>query len=311
MLYLKDADEIIAILAKYVEARVLWIDTEVADFLTRSPRLSLIQILDNLSDRTGQNVTILDVLEQPEVVDIFIKQIMVNAAIEKVFHNASYDLKYLGKTKAKNVTCTLEIAKKIPNYMLPLPNLSLKSLTETLCNISEVDKSQQISDWGQRPLTNTQLNYAKMDPVYLAMVHHQLVQLTYLSNPDPAVEDVAALAERYLELKQQLQVLDSEFTHVETRLKTAMQAQNVNQTNNLKLLQANRKTIKVEFSQLVKVTQEHGLGLDFPIALTQKLQKQLEEIIDHLSVQVETTTSWRLKKLQDEADDLQSSNPDF
>jgi ribonuclease D len=44
---------------------------------------------------------------------------------------------------------------------------------------------------------------------------------------------VAALAERYLELKQQLQVLDSEFTHVETRLKTAMQAQNVSEINDL------------------------------------------------------------------------------
>lgn len=311
MLYLKDANEIIDIIAKYTQATMLWVDTEVADFLTRRPRLSLIQILDNLSDRTEQNVTILDVLEQPEIVDIFIKQIMLNPAIEKVFHNASYDLKYLGKTKAKNVTCTLEMAKIIPHYVLPLPSLSLKSLTEALCNIPEVDKSQQISDWGQRPLTDTQLNYAKMDPVYLAMVHHQLLQLTYLSNPDPVFEDVAALAKRYLELKQQLQVLDSEFTHIETRLKTAMQAQNVSQTNDLKLLQVNRKTIKVEFSHLAQVAQEHGLGLDFPIALTQKLQKQLEEIIDQLSVQVETTTSWRLKKLQDEADDLQSSNPDF
>jgi len=313
MLYLKNVDDIIAIIAKYTQTRILWIDTEIADFLTRSPRLSLIQILDNLSNETGQDVTILDVLEQPEIIDIFIKKIMLNPAIEKVFHNANYDLKYLGKTKAKNITCTLEMAKKIPHYMLPLPNLSLKTLAEALCNIPEVDKSQQISDWGQRPLTDTQLNYAKMDPVYLAMVHHQLLQLTALSNPDPAVEDVEALAERYLQLKQQLQVLDSEFTHVETRLKTAMQAQNVSETPDLKLLQSNRKTIKVEFSELAKVTQEHGLGLDFPIALTQKLQKQLGEIIDQLSVQVETSTSWRLKvKQQDqEADDSQSSNANF
>lgn len=268
--------------------------------------------MDNSSDKTGKAVTILDVIEQPEIIDIFIKQIMLNPAIEKVFHHARYDLKYLGKTKAKNVTCTLEMAKKIPHYILPLPSLSLKALAEALCNIPEVDKSQQISDWGQRPLTDTQLNYAKMDPIYLAMVHHQLLQLTYLSNPDPAVEDVAALAKRYLKLKQQLQVLDSEFTHVETRLKTAMQAQNLSEINDLKLLQSNRKTTKIEFSQLVKVTQEHGLGLDFPIALTQKLQKQLGEIIAQLSLQVETTTSWRLQKQQDEeADDSQSSNTDF
>lgn len=90
MLYLQNVDEIIAILAKYIEARMLWIDTEVADSLTRSPRLSLIQILDNSSDKTGKIVTILDVIEQPEIVDIFIKQIMLNPAIEKVFHHANY-----------------------------------------------------------------------------------------------------------------------------------------------------------------------------------------------------------------------------
>jgi len=35
------------------------------------------------------------------------------------------------------------------------------------------------------------------------------------------------LGKRYLELKQQLQVLNSEFTDLETRLKTAMQAQDL------------------------------------------------------------------------------------
>jgi ribonuclease D len=77
-------------------------------------------------------------------------------------------------------------------------------LAEALGNIPEVDKNHQISDWGQRPLTDTQLNYAKMYSVYLAMVHHKLLQLTYMGNPNPAVENVAALAECYLELKQQL-----------------------------------------------------------------------------------------------------------
>lgn len=36
------------------------------------------------------------------------------------------------------------------------------------------------------------------------MVDHKLLQLTYMSNPDLVVENVAALAECYLELKQQL-----------------------------------------------------------------------------------------------------------
>lgn len=294
MLYLKNANDIITQIAEYASAKLLWIDTEIADFMTRKPRLSLIQVLDDLSDVSGDRVSILDVLDQPEVADIFIDQIMLNPAIEKVFHNASYDLKFLGKTKAKNITCTLEMAKKIPYYILPLPNFSLKTLAEALCNVSQVDKSQQISDWGQRPLTDIQINYAKMDPVYLAMVHQQLLQHLALSNPDPVAEDVAALAERYLELKQQLQVFNSEFDNVETRLKTAMQAQNVTETTDLKLSQSKRSTVKVAFDHLAKVAQLHEINLDFPITLTQKLRKQMADIIDQLSLQVETTTSWRL-----------------
>lgn len=309
MPYITNANDIRVKIAQYAQSKVLWVDTEIADFLTRNPRLSLIQVLDDPNDETGERVSILDVLDQPELAGVFIDKIMLNSAIEKVFHHASYDLKFLGKTKAKNVTCTLEMAKKIPYYILPLPNLSLKTLAEALCNGAKVDKSQQVSDWGQRPLTEIQLNYAKMDPVYLAMVHHQLLQLKALSNPEPAVEEVTALAERYLELKQQLQVLNSEFEHIETRLKTAMQAQNVTETADLKLSQSKRSTLKVAFDDLAKVAQLHEMHLDFPITLTQKLQKQMADIIDQLSVEEETSTSWRLTvKQQDES---QASNADF
>ncbi|WP_250124434.1 hypothetical protein [Chroococcidiopsis sp. CCMEE 29] len=294
MLYLTDPDDIRARIAEYAESKLIWVDTEIADFQTRAPKLSLIQLLNEPAAQTAENVSILDILDQPELADVFIDQIMSNSAIEKVFHNAKYDLKFLGKTKAKNVTCTLEIAKNIPYYMLPLPNFSLKTLVETLCNVPAVDKSQQSSDWGQRPLDRKQLNYAKMDPVYLAMVHRQLLQLKAMSEPDPASEDVALLAERYLELKEQLRTLDSELTHIETRLKTAMQAKSLTETNDLKLSQSNRKTLKVEFSHLAEAIRESGIEVNFPLTLTQKLQKQVENIIEQLNVTEEIATSWRL-----------------
>lgn len=301
MLYLKDADQISEIIRQYTQAEILWIDTETADFMTRKPKISLIQILDDCQDTTGEKVLILDVLEQPEIVDLFIKDIMLNSQIEKVFHNAKYDLKFLGKSQAKNVTCTLEMAKAIPYYMLQIPDYSLKTLAETLCSVS-VDKTQQSSDWGQRPLSQQQLNYAKMDSVYLAMVHQKLLQVQ-LSDRPPAAEDVTALAERYLELKQQLQLVESEFTHVETRLKAAMQVQNVAETDNLKLSQSSRKTLKVDFVELALVTQNNKLYLDFQIALTQKLQKQIGNLIEQLNVKEETNTSWRLS-VKNNPDDL-------
>ena len=45
---------------------------------------------------SGKNIHILDVLEQSDVIHHFINEIMINTQIEKIFHNASYDIKFLG-----------------------------------------------------------------------------------------------------------------------------------------------------------------------------------------------------------------------
>ena len=54
MPYLKSANEIRSLVAKYTNANTLWLDTEVADYDTRNPRLSLIQVLDDCTDLTGE-----------------------------------------------------------------------------------------------------------------------------------------------------------------------------------------------------------------------------------------------------------------
>jgi S-DNA-T family DNA segregation ATPase FtsK/SpoIIIE len=59
---------------------------------------------------------------------------------------------------------------------LQVSNKQLKTLAVELCNFSKVDKGEQQSDWGQRPLTEKQLKYAKMDTVYLAQVHRCLLE---------------------------------------------------------------------------------------------------------------------------------------
>jgi ribonuclease D len=295
MPYFTEADEIRDLIADYAQMPILWVDTEVADYQSRNPRLSLIQVLHSASDMSGDRVSILDVLDRPELAADFIDQIMVNPEIEKVFHNASYDLKLLGKTKAQNVTCTLEMAKKIPYYLLPLPNLQLKTLAEKLCLFPPVSKDEQGSDWGKRPLSASQLHYAKMDPVYLAQVHRQLLQITDQIDKDPATEDLTALAQRYRSIDYQWKLLDTEMEHLQDRIKKAMQAQEVSETESFVLSSYQRKSKKVSFEQLAKVARSHGIELDFTVTLTQKLQKELGDIIEELPIEEEISTSWQLK----------------
>lgn len=303
MPYFTRVTDIKAQIADYAQATILWLDTEVADPQTRKPRVSLIQVLDNPTDLTGNHVAIFDVLEQPELVELFIDKIMVNPAIEKVFHNANYDLKLLGKTKAKTITCTLDIAKKIPYYLLQVPNLQLKTLAEQLCYFPPTSRDEQKSDWGQRPLTERQLDYAKMDAVYLAQVHQQLLKLQRRSEPDPVTEDLTILAQRYREIEHQWKLLDTEINHLQERLKKAMQAQNILETEAFELSSSQRTSKKVPFNQLAKLAQIRGIELDFPVALTQKLQKELGELVEELPIEEEVSQSWRLSvKHQDEED---------
>ncbi|MGB7443520.1 MAG: ribonuclease D [Coleofasciculaceae cyanobacterium] len=311
MQYFTSPKDIRSIIAKYAQAKTLWLDVEVADFQTSKPRLSLIQVLDKSPEFDSNAfekensialVSILDVLEQSSVVDEFREKIMLNPAIEKVFHNAKYDLNFLGKSKAKKVTCTLEMARKIPYYLVPLANYQLKTLAEQLCHLPTVDKTEQEGDWGKRPLTAKQLHYAAMDTVYLAQVHQRLLQLEKLINPDPTTEDIEALTIRYRQLEQQWKQLDTEINHIKERIKAAMAAQQVSETAGFKLSNSQRTTKKVNFEQLSQVTQALGIELDLSVTLTKALQKQLGEAIAQLPVQEEVSINQRLS-IQDQEDE--------
>lgn len=302
MQYLNSSVEISKIIAEYSKADILWLDTEVADYNTKKPRLSLIQILDDPNDITGNKVVLLDVLDQPDIIADFISQIMVNPGIEKIFHNANYDLKLLGNKKAKNVTCTLEMARKIPYYILPTPNYQLKTLANVLSNFKHINKQEQSSDWGQRPLTKEQIEYAYLDCIYLAQVHRQLLELDKQAHPDSIAENIGLLALKYKQIEQQYKFLSSEYEHLHERLKKAMQSQNIEEILDFKLLSYERKTLKVAFDELVKLVNYQGINLDFAVTLNQKLQKDLGNNLEQLVVEIEKSVSWRLtsRNQQDE-----------
>ncbi|MEA5531619.1 ribonuclease D [Dolichospermum sp. UHCC 0684] len=303
MPYLTAAREIRSLITEYTTAKTLWIDTEVADYKTRNPRLSLIQVLANPEDMTGNSVYLLDVLDKSDVISDFVERIMVNDAIEKVFHNAGYDVKYLGAKKAKNITCTLEMAKKIPVYLLPLPNYQLKTLATKLCNFHDINKQEQTSDWGKRPLTEEQIEYAYLDCIYLAQVHLRLLELEANLKIDPIREDLSLLTARYIEIEQQQKILKSEFEHLQERVKQAMLVQNISETSSCKLTSYERKTIKTQFQELVDLVENQGVDLDFTITLTEDIRKNLGVNLEKLTVNVDINTYWKITPKNQEGEE--------
>ena len=156
----------------------LWLDTEVAEYwIPKRRRLSLIQVLADGVRPNTQEVIILDVIDQPSLSTLFVERIMKEPSIQKVFHNAGYDLDYLGRDQAVNVFCTFEESKVLPESRVSLPgSKSLKSLHEHF-GLGEVDKEGQKSDWQRRPLAGWQLKYAALDCTQLRSVHLKLIEL--------------------------------------------------------------------------------------------------------------------------------------
>lgn len=178
MQYLTESAKIRELISKLATAQTLWLDTEIANWNTYYPKLSLIQVLTFPKESTDASVYILDVLDKRDLAAYFINQIMTNPNILKVFHNANFDVKYLGGQLAKNVICTLQLSRKITKNRLHVSNLKLKTLAAELCGFSDVDAEEQRSDWGKRPLSDKQIHYAAMDTVYLAAVHRRLLEIS-------------------------------------------------------------------------------------------------------------------------------------
>lgn len=304
MPYLTEIQDIQAAIARYSQANILWLDTEVADYKTNKPRLSLIQVSDVSNILKEEDVLVLDVLDKPEIIDDFIINIMTNSSIEKIFHNAKYDIAFLGKRKAQNVTCTLEMAAKIPYYLAPFPDRKLKTLAARLCNFTNVDKSEQTSDWGKRPLTEKQLNYAKMDVVYVANVHQKLIGLLQVSEPKPEQEDLVALTNRYRLLEHHWKQLDSEIANLKDRLKAAMNVQKIPELSGFNLSSQQRITKKVALSKLAKAIEHFNVKVDIPVTLTKELQKELADIMEELPLEEEVQTILSLKVKQLDEDEM-------
>ncbi|MDY6785397.1 MAG: ribonuclease D [Cyanobacteriota bacterium] len=303
MPYLSDPTAIEGAIARFSQRPRLWLDTEVADYNTSKPRLSLVQISDDPTDLKGDRAVIFDVLDCPEIIQHFIEQISLNPEIEKVFHNAKYDLTFLGQRQAQNVTCTLEMIQNIPYHLAPVPDYTLKTLAQHLCSFPPPNKTEQGGDWGQRPLTAAQLHYAQMDVVYVAQVHLRLLQLQQLAAPDPDREDLDALFLRYRQIEENWKRATAEMEHLQKRIKAAMQSQKIAKQSGFELKQQTRKTQKVPFTKLAQLTQDYGIDLNLSVTLTKKLQKELADFLEQLPIEEQVTTYARLKVAPQESDD--------
>ena len=98
--------------------------------------------------------------------------LLENGAIQKIFHNALFDMTFLSRQwdyRVNPIFCT-KVAARLGDISR---NPTLASLVDELLGV-HLDKRERRSDWTSRPLTAAQVSYAGSDVRYLHDLQRRL-----------------------------------------------------------------------------------------------------------------------------------------
>lgn len=147
---------------------------EVVELVQRQPRIAVDLESDNFyryPDRvclvqlaTSDTVYIIDPLSIKNITPL--GELLANAAVEKVFHSADFDLRLLDrdwKFPVRGLFDTSIAAALVGSERLGLAAVLKEHLSITI----DKNKKLQRADWSRRPLTGALLRYAALDVLYL------------------------------------------------------------------------------------------------------------------------------------------------
>jgi len=135
---------------------LLAMDTEAASFHRYHDRIYLIQI------STASSTALIDPLGAGDLAGI--GNLLANPRVEKVFHDADYDLRLFDKAFGFHARRLFDT--RIAAQFLNEPGIGLAALLEKYLGV-QVDKRFQRADWSIRPIPDPMLDYAASDTSHL------------------------------------------------------------------------------------------------------------------------------------------------
>ncbi|MBF2048296.1 MAG: ribonuclease D [Elainella sp. C42_A2020_010] len=166
-----DQDLPAEILAGYLQAEAIAVDTETMGLLPQRDRLCLVQLCDPAGHVTALRIA------KGQAAAPNLKRLLETDSVLKVFHFARFDLatlRYHLGIHVNPVFCTKIASKLARTYS---PKHGLKDVVQELEQV-ELDKTVQSSDWGNAAnLSDEQLRYAANDVRYLLDVRLKLTDM--------------------------------------------------------------------------------------------------------------------------------------
>eukprot|EP00768_Dysnectes_brevis_P001925 gnl/Dysnectes_brevis/1566_a1776_726.p1 GENE.gnl/Dysnectes_brevis/1566_a1776_726~~gnl/Dysnectes_brevis/1566_a1776_726.p1 ORF type:complete len:829 (+),score=297.50 gnl/Dysnectes_brevis/1566_a1776_726:19-2505(+) len=125
-----------------------------------------------------------------------LRGVFANPSVLKVMHGADMDVVWLARDYRISVVNMFDTGRAARRLDLPY---GLGTMLQTLFGF-EPDKTEQRSDWSMRPLTRSQVYYARCDTHFLIPAYHRLVTLLRSEGGDAlasARQDSARVALSY------------------------------------------------------------------------------------------------------------------
>jgi ribonuclease D len=150
-------------LADVEQSTTIAVDTEGASFHRFVDRIYLLQM------STRELTAVLDPLAigKPAALG----RILESDTIEKVFHDADYDLRLLHQDYGWNTRRLFDT--RVAAQLLGIRAFGLAALLERSFGL-KLDKKHQRADWSMRPLPKDMLDYASQDTMYLLELRDRL-----------------------------------------------------------------------------------------------------------------------------------------
>jgi ATP-dependent helicase Lhr and Lhr-like helicase len=163
LVWVRSVDELRAAAAELLQERSVGLDVETT-LDTRA--LCLIQIA------TTKRTYLIDALEAPDLDAL--RSVLESAETTKLIHNAEFEREVLGRhgLTMNAVIDTLDLSREKHGSNADGGH-SLRAVVRRELG-QDLDKSQQVSDWRSRPLSDVQIAYAALDAEVLLILHSEL-----------------------------------------------------------------------------------------------------------------------------------------
>lgn len=172
--YVKDADGVKRAVEELRRVGTLGFDTETTELDPYKGKLRLVQL------STGRSTYVFDVYKlgndsrtSPALAPL--RELLEDATVKKVAHNAKFDLKWIRHHLACETNGVFDTF--LASVLIAAGDSdrrhSLADVAKFFTDV-ELDKSEQISDWNAPELSQSQLTYAALDAQVMLSLHEQM-----------------------------------------------------------------------------------------------------------------------------------------